>query len=666
MVLLHRTGAARESLGQMTVSSPQEQEHHGAAVEVRDLVRQFGAFTAVDHINFEVQRGEIFGLLGPNGAGKTTTFRMLCGLLPATSGTLRVAGVDLRRARASARQRIGYVAQKFSLYGQLSVVENLEFFASAYSLRGAHKQSRMDWALSEFDLGEFVDLPSGDLPGGYKQRLAMAAALLHEPQLLFLDEPTSGADPLARVSSGGGLPRWPSKASRSSSRHTSWKKPNTVTGWPSWTPVAFWRKELPPRSAAEGEPNRGRCPTWRTHSFRSWSRRGTTKQRTAVQREGPHDSNTATFSARMHRALSLIRKEARQIIRDPSSIAIGIVLPVVLILLFGYGLSLDVNEVPVAVVLEDTSPTATDLAASFQLSPYFAVQPMTSMPRAEELMLSRKVDGIIRIRPDFGRRVNLGDAEVQVLVHGVDANHARIIQGYAQGAVGQWMARRAAQGYAAASGPVVVQSRMWFNEANESRYFLVPGLIVLIMTLIGALLTALVMAREWERGTFEALFVTPVRTNEILLGKTIPYFALGIIGLGLCLVAAKFLFHVPFRGSVAMLTVSSVVYLLVALGIGLLISSAFRSQFVASQITVLVTFLPAVMLSGFLFDLRSMPAFVRVLTYVLPARYYVALLQTIFLAGDIWAVILPNIAVLTGMAALLWTFTYRAARKSLA
>lgn len=198
MVLLHQTGAARESLRAMAVSSAQEREHHGIAVEVRDLVRQFGAFTAVDHINFEVQRGEIFGLLGPNGAGKTTTFRMLCGLLPASSGTLRVAGVDLRRARASARQRIGYVAQKFSLYGQLSVAENLEFFASAYNLRGDHKQSRIDWALTEFDLTEFVDLPSGDLPGGFKQRLAMAAALLHQPQLLFLDEPTSGADPLAR------------------------------------------------------------------------------------------------------------------------------------------------------------------------------------------------------------------------------------------------------------------------------------------------------------------------------------------------------------------------------------------------------------------------------------------------------------------------------------
>src|SRR5262245_45011185 len=169
-----------------------------SVVQVRDLVRQFGSFVAVNHVSFDVQRGEIFGLLGPNGAGKTTTFRMLCGLLPASSGTLRVAGVDLHSARASARQRIGYVAQKFSLYGHLSVMENLDFFASAYNLRGARKRERIERALQQFDLAPLADLAGGNLPGGFKQRLAMAAALLHEPEILFLDEPTSGADPLAR------------------------------------------------------------------------------------------------------------------------------------------------------------------------------------------------------------------------------------------------------------------------------------------------------------------------------------------------------------------------------------------------------------------------------------------------------------------------------------
>ena len=381
---------------------------------------------------------------------------------------------------------------------------------------------------------------------------------------------------------------------------------------------------------------------------------------------GTYDSRRHPRSAKGRRVWSLVRKEARQVVRDPSSIAIGIVLPLVLILLFGYGLSLDVTHAPVAVVLEDPSPSATELAASFQLSPYFDARLLTSMPQAQQLMLERKVDGIVRIRPDFARRLHLGDAEVQILVHGIDANHARIIQSYAQGAVGQWAAQRNAEGKEVFIGPVNVQNRLWFNESNESRYFLVPGLIVLIMTLIGAFLTSLVIAREWERGTMEALFVTPVRPDEILLGKIVPYFVLGMIGLVLCLLAAKFLFHVPFRGSVTVLTGASMLYLLVALAMGLLISSTVKSQFVASQIALLVTFLPAVMLSGFLFDLRSMPAVVRVITYILPARYYVTLLQTIFLAGDIWTVILPNAAVLAGMALLFLILTRRVTQKELA
>jgi ABC-2 type transport system permease protein len=194
----------------------------------------------------------------------------------------------------------------------------------------------------------------------------------------------------------------------------------------------------------------------------------------------------------------------------------------------------------------------------------------------------------------------------------------------------------------------------------------VPGLIVLIMTLIGSLLTALVMSREWERGTLESLFVTPVQPDEILLGKTIPYFLLGLVGLTLCIIAAKCLFHVPTRGSLWILGAASVLYLLVALGIGLLISSLARNQFVASQVTMLVTFLPALMLSGFLFDLRSMSPIVRSITYALPARYYVALLQTVFLAGDVWGVIAPNMAVLAGMAAVLSLLTRRVIRKRLA
>jgi ABC-2 type transport system permease protein len=366
------------------------------------------------------------------------------------------------------------------------------------------------------------------------------------------------------------------------------------------------------------------------------------------------------------RVAALVRKEVRQMVRDPSSIAMGVVLPVILILLFGYGLSLDVKNVKAAVVLETPSPDVTELASGFQLSPYFNARFLTSMPQAKELMLDRKVDGIVLIRSDVARNLELQDAQMQVLVNGTDSNHARIVQGYAQGAIGQWAARRAAEGRAVNIGPVTVDDRLWFNEANDSHYFLVPGLIVLVMTLIGAFLTAMVMAREWERGTLEALFVTPVRVDEILLGKIIPYFAQGMIGLVLCLLAAKFLFHVPIRGSVWLLAITSMLYLLVALSIGLVISSLTKSQFVASQITLLATFLPAMMLSGFLFDLRSMPTPVRLITYAMPARYYVALLQTLFLAGDVWGVILPNAVVLTGMAIALLVLARLVTQKKLA
>jgi ABC-2 type transport system permease protein len=369
---------------------------------------------------------------------------------------------------------------------------------------------------------------------------------------------------------------------------------------------------------------------------------------------------------KLRRVAALVRKEGRQVVRDPSSIAIGVVLPVILILLFGYGLSLDMKDIRVALVLDDRSAEATEMAAGFQMSRYFIATYVNSMEQARELMLNRKADAILHVQSDFSRRLALGNAEVQLLVHGSDANRARIIQAYSEAALGTYLGRRAAAGQPISAGPINVQSQLWFNSANESRWFLVPGLIVLVMTLIGAMLTALVMAREWEHGTLEALFVTPVRADEILLGKTIPYFLLGMIGFALCVVATKFLFHVPLRGSIWVLTGASMLYLLVALGIGLVISALVKSQFVASQVAILVTFLPAMMLSGFLFDLRSMPAPLRLLTYALPARYYVALLQTMFLAGDVWPVILPNTAVLGVMAVLLAILARGVTRKRLA
>ena len=378
--------------------------------------------------------------------------------------------------------------------------------------------------------------------------------------------------------------------------------------------------------------------------------------------------------AKFRRIGTLVRKEFRQVLRDPSSIALAIVLPLVMIVLFGYGLSLDIKDVPVAVVLEDTGPEATDLAAAFAGSPYFQTTPTPSMHEAERMVRDHDADAIVRLPADFGRRLHgqAGGPDVQVIVNGVDANRGRIIQAYAAGVIGQWQARRADRAgaprasVAGGVGQAGVVARTWFNPTGESRFFLVPGLLVMVMTLIGALMTALVMAREWERGTLEALFVTPVRAEEILLGKTVPYFLLGMVGLTLCVLASYFLFGVPLRGSLLVLIGVSSLYLLVSLALGLLISSATKNQFVASQLALVATFMPAFMLSGFIYDLRNMPPVVQGISYGVPARYYVSLLQTLFMAGNVWSVILPNAAVLAATAVLLLALARAVTRKRLA
>ncbi|WP_082204582.1 ABC transporter permease [Nitrosospira briensis] len=374
----------------------------------------------------------------------------------------------------------------------------------------------------------------------------------------------------------------------------------------------------------------------------------------------------------LSRLISLTRKEIRQLLRDRSNLVIGIGLPFVLILIFGYGLSLDVRNATVAVVLEDPSPMAADVIAGLELSAYISPVVVTSMHDAQRLMLAREVDAIVQVQSDFSRRLAAGNAQVQLLLHGSDASRALIIRSYVSGALGQWAQRQSDQGMvtaagvdSAASGSVTLIQRMWFNAANTSTWYLVPGLIVLIMTLVGAFLTAMVMAREWERGTLEALFVSPVRPNEILLAKIIPYFMVGMLGLGMCLLAARFLFEVPMYGSLLIVLGSSMLYLLVALGLGLLISSVTRNQFLASQLALITSFMPALMLSGFFFDLRNVPTVIHLIGNALPATYFMELIRTLFLAGNIWPLIFKNCAILAGYAVVLLGLARAVTRKKL-
>ncbi len=363
--------------------------------------------------------------------------------------------------------------------------------------------------------------------------------------------------------------------------------------------------------------------------------------------------------SRMH-LQGLVKKEFLQIWRDPSSLAIAFVLPVLLLLLFGYGVSLDAKHVPIGWVIEKNTPETSSFVAAFQHSEYFENQHFDSMPAAERAMQYRKINAIIRLRSDFTRQMfKQNSPAIQVIVDGVDANNARLINGYIQGTWFQWLIHQADVRGIELSQPVKSEHRIWYNSQVLSRNFLVPGLIAVIMTLIGALLTAMVMAREWERGTLEAMIATPINMLEVLLGKLIPYFVLGMGGMLLSIAMAIFLFDVPLRGSLLLLCFCGAFFLLVALGMGLLISIVSKNQFVAGQIAIVVTFLPAFILSGFIFDINSMPEVVQGFTFLIAARYFVAILQTVFLTGNIWPVILPNLMALILMAIIFFSLAMK-------
>jgi ABC-2 type transport system permease protein len=363
------------------------------------------------------------------------------------------------------------------------------------------------------------------------------------------------------------------------------------------------------------------------------------------------------------RLRGLVRKEFFQILRDPSSMGIAFLMPVVLLLLFGFGISLDVEHIPIALVVEQPSADTAGLVGEFKGSRYFDTITMYDMREAEQAFRTHRIDAIVYLRQDFARRLRLpGGATIQVIVNGVDANNGRIISGYIEGVWRTWLGHEAQSRGEKLYMPVQIEQRVWFNSELRSRNFLVPGLIALIMTLIGALLTAMVMAREWERGTMETIMVTPVVMREVILGKLLPYFILGTGGMALSVAMAVFLFGVPLRGSLWLLFVASSLFLLVALGMGLLISTLTKNQFLASQVAIVSTFLPAFILSGFIFDIGSMPLIFRVFTHLIGARYFVAILQTLFLAGDVWSVLLPNALALLVMSAFFLSISWRKSR----
>jgi ABC-2 type transport system permease protein len=368
------------------------------------------------------------------------------------------------------------------------------------------------------------------------------------------------------------------------------------------------------------------------------------------------------------RLRALIWKEAIQIVHDPSSILIAFVLPVILLFLFGYAVSLDSTKLKIGFVLEDRTPETESLLSAFRNSKYFLLEIRSSRQELEKQLLTGKLRGIVDVPLDFSRKGQWNNAEqpIQIIADGSEPTIANFVQNYASALISLWMQQRGLETGLPVPASIDIENRMWFNPSLESKNYLVPGSIAIIMTMIGTMLTAMVVAREWERGTMEAMMSTPVRIQEIILGKLIPYFALGLGSMLFCTVVAISVFQTPFRGTFLSLFLFSSLFLFTCLGIGLLVSTLSKSQFVAAQFSLVLAFLPAVQLSGFIFEISSMPLIVQALTYLFPARYFVQGLQTIFLAGDVVPILLSNGLMLVGFSVLLFMLNARVTHKRLA
>ncbi len=357
----------------------------------------------------------------------------------------------------------------------------------------------------------------------------------------------------------------------------------------------------------------------------------------------------------MRRFKALVVKEFFQAIRDPSTLLISVVLPLILMFIYGYGVSLDLDHLRMGLVIEESSQDAVSFAESFCGSRYFDVKVAQTRQELEHDLQSGNIRGIVVIPSYFSRFLNTPHdiAPIQVITDGSEPNTANFVTSYVQGAWQVWLNEEMIEKRNASTPLISSQTRYWYNEQLESRNFLIPGSLALIMTLIGTLLTALVVSREWERGTMEAMMSTPVTATELLLGKFIPYYLLALVSMVICVLISYFIYKVPLQGSLLSLWLVTTCFLFVALSLGILVSAISKSQLVAAQLALVLGFLPAFMLSGFLFEIASAPPIIQLLTYFVPARYFVTCLQTLFLVGDVWPLLIKNLIPMVLMGLIL-------------
>lgn len=622
-----------------------------AAIEAEGLTRRFGDFTAVDHVSFRIARGEIFGFLGSNGCGKSTTMKMLTGLLPPTEGTAKLFGKPMEADDTDARLNVGYMSQAFSLYGELTVRQNLELHAQLYHLPENEIEPRVKELLQQYKLDDVAEVRPESLPLGIKQRLQLAVAVLHRPAMLILDEPTSGVDPVERDAF------WRTLIDLSRDQGvTIFISTHFMNEAERCDRISLMHagKVLAVGAPADLVRERG-CASLEEAFISYLAEAGGIRlgdqapEQGHAAAAGPESKPQAVRRLDPRRLWAYARRETMELLRDPIRLAFAVIAPVILMFAFGYGISLDVEHLPFGVFDQDKTPESRDLIDAFTGNPRYFIEappPITNSDELDRRFRSGELRAAIEIPPGFGRDLMAGRTpEVGVWLDGGLPFRAETTRGYVLALAAQYMAAKQTAATGAAS-PLNFETRFRYNQSFESVNAMVPGVIMLVLILIPSVMATVGVVREKETGSIANFYSTPTTKVEFLLGKQLPYIVVAMLSYVILLLLAIFVFNVPVKGSFWTLTLGTLLYVCASTGFGQLVSTLTRTQVAAVFATIVISLIPAVNFSGLLVPVASLTGGARLLGLSFPTAWYQPLSVGAFTKGLGFADLWPNLAML--------------------
>ncbi|MBJ9642940.1 ribosome-associated ATPase/putative transporter RbbA [Citrobacter sp. FDAARGOS_156] len=646
------------------VIPPYHAEQEEIAIEAKDLTMRFGKFVAVDHVNFRIPRGEIFGFLGSNGCGKSTTMKMLTGLLPASEGEAWLFGQAVDPKNIDTRRRVGYMSQAFSLYSELTVRQNLELHARLFHIPEAEIPGRVQEMSKRFSLTDVEDALPGALPLGIRQRLSLAVAVIHRPEMLILDEPTSGVDPVARDMF------WQLMVDLSrQDKVTIFISTHFMNEAERCDRMSLMHAGKVLASGTPQELVKQRGAASLEEAFISWLQEaaGPALEATLSQATAPlvhENSQPPRQGFSLRRLFSYSRREALELRRDPVRSTLALMGTVILMLIMGYGISMDVENLRFSVLDRDQTVSSQAWTLNLAGSRYFIEQPpLTSYDELDKRMRSGEVAVAIEIPPNFGRDIARGTpVNIGVWVDGAMPSRAETVRGYVQAMHQTWLQDAMARQPNASgqNGLMTIETRYRYNPDVKSLPAIVPAVIPLLLMMIPSMLSALSVVREKELGSIINLYVTPTTRSEFLLGKQLPYIVLGMLNFLLLCALSVFVFGVPHKGSFMTLTLAALLYVTIATGLGLLISTFMKSQIAAIFGTAIITLIPATQFSGMIDPVASLEGPGRWIGEIYPTSHFLTIARGTFSKAldltDLWQLFMPlaiAIPVVIGLSVLL-------------